>query len=67
MTNYENYREMAKCVRDGLYTGDNDVYTRNCLIIVAHHIEQCAIQDECLFGDLLAIIEFIKQHPEWQG
>ena len=67
MSNYNNYREMAKCVRDALYTGDTDVYTRNCLIITAHHIEQCATQDECLFGDLLAIIEYIKKHPDWEN
>ena len=66
MSNYNNYREMAKCVRDALYTGDTDDYTRNCLIITAHHIEQCATQDECLFGDLLAIIEYIKKHPDWE-
>jgi hypothetical protein len=67
MSNYGNYREMAKNVRDCVYHSEvENGYVLRCLFILTDHIEACARQDGCWRGDLIDIIEYIKQHPEWE-
>jgi hypothetical protein len=66
-SNYGNYREMAKNLRDCIYHSDPpSKYVLRSLFIIALHVEACATQDDCFVGDVREIISYIKEHPKWE-
>ena len=65
-SNYGNYREIAKNLRDCVYLQERmSDYVLRCLLIATDHLEACATQDDCFVGDLREIIEYIKEHPKY--
>jgi len=66
-SNYGNYLEMAKNLRDCVYHSEPpSKYVLRSLFIITDHLEACATQDDCFVKDVAVIIAYIKRHPEWE-